>query len=164
MISNLQLEAFRLQDVLVRFNESWLQLEPEEQGDERYDVTPDFDIYEHADGAQLLVRLSVDCVGVEVDATPRFRQVSIVVWGRFICSDDVSDEVRASLEQYNTVAILHGIARGMLVQVTGGAVGGPFLLPSLNYKAIVERKTAEAEGPGKDGDQQDQERDFTDDT
>ncbi len=150
MISDLQLDAYRLQEIVVRFNEEWLDLDHAERGDEQYDIVPDFEIFEQADGSKLLVGLSIHCLGVDADTMPRFNEVRIAVWGRFSFSDHVQDETKASLAQYNTVAILHGIARGTLVQVTGGAVGGPFILPSLNYKSMVERKLAETNPQAED--------------
>jgi hypothetical protein len=36
--------------------------------------------------------------------------------------------------------MLHGILRGLIIGATGGCVGGPFLLPTVNYVEMAERK------------------------
>jgi len=148
MISGLQLEAYRLQDLIVRFNEEWLSSTPPSPDTdlETYEVEPDFDVFNHATEDAVMVRLSVTCTGVAGDVPPRFNEVALTVWGRFAFGEGLSEEARLQLGSFNAVAMLHGIARGSLIQATGGCVGGPFILPSLDYRAIIEAKLADSTG------------------
>lgn len=153
--ADLQLSSYRLGSLRVEFNDAWLQ-EDARAVEETYVVEPDVGFYATDDDEEHLVRLSISCRPLEdLDGVCRYRIIDVTVWGIFTVSDDLSDEQRDTLLGYNTVSILHGIIRGLLISVTGGCIDGPFLLPAVNYlehlRAVVAEATEGADQPA-DGD------------
>ena len=59
--------------------------------------------------------------------------------GIFRFAPDVGEDTFVQLLASSAPAMLHGMARGILAQTTGLCVGGPFLLPALNYLTLFEQ-------------------------
>lgn len=139
--SPLQLERYRLEKLVIDFGDEWLRAQESEPDDPRaYEARTDFDVYRAPEDERVLVRLAVES-HPKTDAPPqRFNEVSIVVWGIFSLAAGTQEEAKQQLIPYNCVAILHGLARGVITSATGACVGGPFLLPSLNYVEVVKEK------------------------
>lgn len=148
--SNLQLERFRLQRLTIDFNEDWLALDDRSsESAEDYEVEADFDIWESPEKENLhMTLLQVDCRPKSSKSITRFRHIGIALWGIFAVDPELDQETKDRLVSYNSVAILHGIARGVITGATGSCVGGSFLLPVVNYVEIVERKTEESASEG----------------
>lgn len=147
--SPLQLERYRLEKLVVDFSDKWLQAEDSEPDDPRaYEVRTDFNIYEPED-EMFLVRLSVESRPESDSPTRRFNEVSVVVWGMFSLTPGTDEETRQQVIPYNCVAILHGLARGVITSATGACLGGPFLLPTVNYLEVIKQKV-DAEGYDSD--------------
>ncbi len=144
-LAKLQLDRYRLSSLKVKFNEAWLTREREPH-EEQYDVQPDFDVFNAADQRPML-RLTVTCSGAvqEGPAACRFIEIEATVWGVFSLAHDVNEEERWSLILFNGLAMLHGIARGVLISATGGCVGGPFILPAVNYADLIRTKMSQLE-------------------
>ena len=141
--AHLQLERFRLQSLHIEYNRDWLAREtvgPDQMED--YAIEPEFRIFQRSEdddgqcGAdQVMVALSLHGAPVDESHATRFEQIHIEVWGLFSLSEDTPPEQIDQLRLWNAVAILHGIARGQIMQATGTCADGPFVLPSLNYVA-----------------------------
>ena len=143
--ADLSLERFRLQRLVVEFNEAYLAPDAERAEDvEAYHTDADFDLWEPQTEGDCMTMLCVDCYPEAETPTPRFKHVGVTVWGIFSCSPHVDQDQKNQLMQYNTVAILHGIARGLIASATGSCPGGPFLLPVVNYREVIERKLRES--------------------
>jgi len=134
----LQLENYRLSTLAVRFNDEWIAAdEPAER--EQYDVAPDAEILVSENEPEYLVRLSVTCEpSPDIEGLCRFSLIEATVWGIFSLSDETPEQQRDVLIGYNTISILHGITRGLIISATGGCVGGPFILPAINYNELIE--------------------------
>jgi preprotein translocase subunit SecB len=144
--SDLQLERFRLQRLEIEFNEAFLSAESgDEEQEETYRADTDFEWWEPERGGDCMTMLRVDCYPQSERPTPRFLHVGVALWGVFSCSPDLEEHQKDRLLRFNTVAILHGIARGVIAGATGSCPGGPFLLPVVNYAEVIERKTAQRE-------------------
>lgn len=142
--ADLQLERFRLQRLEIEFNEAFLSPKSSDgKQEEAYRADTDFDWWEPERKGDCMTMLRVDCYPQSNTATPRFLHVGVALWGIFSCGPDLAEDQKARLLRYNTVAILHGIARGIVASATGSCPGGPFLLPVVNYAEVIERKLAE---------------------
>ena len=142
--SPLQLKAYRLQKLVIDFNDQSLSAEEAlADPDDAYEVQADFDLYEGPEPDTYLTMLLIECRPKAADTPRRFNEVSIVTWGIFSLDPDTDEKSKNRLIPYNCLAILHGIARGVLTSATGACVAGPFLLPVLNYVEMVERKAQE---------------------
>lgn len=146
--AQLQLEHFRLHSLHIECNPAWLAQEAASQDRvDDYRIQPDFSIFERNEedddvapgGEQVMVRLSISCEPIDENRTTRFSLIHIEVWGLFTLAPDTPEEYVEQLKGWNSVAILHGIARGQVMQATGTCYDGPFILPSLNYMAQTSR-------------------------
>lgn len=140
----LQLELYRLEKVVAEFDDRWFAVdEAEAEETPEYVVNSDYDLYSHDEREDAyMVRLVVECKPPE-ERILRFKQISVAVWGIFTVSEDVEEDVVARLVPCNCLAILHGTARGIVLNATGSCPGGPFLLPTVNYIEIVQQKAEE---------------------
>ncbi len=144
-LAKLQLERYRLGSLSIQFNDAWLALDAEQAADEQYDCVPDFDVFEATED-NFLVHLSLECAPPAGSRDRcRFTSVAATVWGIFSLAEGTAEEEGQRLVMHNGVAILHGIVRGLLVSATGGCVGGPFILPAINYVELFRRKAEELE-------------------
>jgi len=143
-LADLQLENYRLSTLAVRFNDEWIAAdEPAER--EQYDVAPDAEILVSENEPEYLVRLSVTCEpSPDIEGLCRFSLIEATVWGIFSLSDETPEQQRDVLIGYNTISILHGITRGLIISATGGCVGGPFILPAINYKDLFDAKAEDS--------------------
>ena len=142
--SPLQLKAYRLQKLVIEFNDQWLSTEDSEpDSPDAYRLEADFDLYEGREPDTYLTMLLIECRPKAADTPRRFNEVSIITWGIFSLDPNTDEDLKNRLIPYNCLAILHGIARGVLTSATGACGGGPFLLPVLNYVEMVERKMQE---------------------
>ena len=148
--ARLQLEEFRLQGLHIEFNEDWFTREA--IGSDRmedYAVDPHVEILRRADEdtengtEQLMVRLSIHCEPVDEQRLTRFKLIQTEVWGIFSIAEDTPEEHVEQFRLWNSVAILHGVARGQIMQATGTCYEGPFILPSLNYLAEASQEGGE---------------------
>ena len=138
--SDLLLKRFRLQRLAIEFNDAWLGSD-KRAAEEGYESDADFDLWRsQTKPDSCMVMLRVDCRAPAEAAETRFLHAGITLWGVFATEPSLGETVKHQLSEYNTVAILHGIARGVIVSATGSCPGGPFLLPVINYQEIVERK------------------------
>ena len=143
----MQLERFRLQRLVVEFNEAFLSAESsDEREDGTYRADADFDWWKPERKGDSMIMLRVDCYPEAQTPTPRFLHVGVALWGVFSCSPELAADQKDRLLRFNTVAILHGIARGIIASASGSCPGGPFLLPVVNYAEVIERKLAEGRG------------------
>jgi hypothetical protein len=150
--ADLTLTMFRLQRLAVEFNDDWLSVDDEdERCVESYRANADFDLWEAKDEKGCMTKLQVDCYPESGTVITRFSHIGITLYGIFSLDPKASDEIKDQLTQYNSVAILHGIARGVVVSATGSCPGGPFLLPVLNYQEIIETKIAQQNASLEEG-------------
>lgn len=72
----------------------------------------------------------------------RFDVIRVELVGLFHLPDDFDEEMVQRLVPLNCLAILYGIARGVVAQSTGMMPGGAFMLPPVNFvEAVKQKKT-----------------------
>ncbi|NSW55673.1 MAG: hypothetical protein HPY44_06635 [Armatimonadetes bacterium] len=151
-LARLQLLKYRLETLVVEFDEDWLEAaeagEAEEHS-ETYNVEAKVAFYSKEDaGEEAAIRLLVNCT--PQTGRCRFRQVKIVLWGIFIADSTLDEDEKARYFGLNGPAILHGLARGIVASATGGCVEGPFIIPALNFAEILAAQAAEEDGEDLD--------------
>ncbi len=161
ILSSTQLHDVRLSELTIRFNDEWIWTDEDERCEEAYDIEPSFDVFSVEDETATLIRLSLRCVpGESVTGRCRFTEVSGTVWCIMRFEDDMTTEERARRAYVNGPVILHGLLRGIMASATGACVGGPFLLPVVNYVEVMARQIEQLELPemadGSNGDSSDQ--------
>ncbi|MEA3402219.1 MAG: hypothetical protein U9R79_13360 [Armatimonadota bacterium] len=140
ILSSTQLHSFRLSDLRVDYNDNWIWAEESARRGEAYDVAPDYEVF-WSDEGDALVMLTVKCVASkEAKGACRFREVSATGWGILSFGDEVEEDERERRAYINGPAMLHGMLRGVINSATGSCVGGPFILPTVNYLEVFKRK------------------------
>jgi hypothetical protein len=148
ILSSSQLHDVRLSDLTIRFNDEWLWTDEAERCEEAYDVEPSFDVFPAEDETAALIRLSLTCVPDEdVAGRCRFDEVSGTIWCIMRFETEMTSDERARRAYVNGPVILHGLLRGIMASATGTCVGGPFLLPVVNYVEVMARRMEQFELP-----------------
>lgn len=147
-LARLQLLEYRLETLIVEFNEDWLEAaeagEAEEHS-ETYNVEAKVAFYSDKDAeGKAAIRLLVNCT--PQTGLCRFRQVKVALWGIFIADSTLDEDERARYFGLDGPSILHGLARGIVASATGGCVEGPFIIPALNFAEILAAQAAEEDG------------------
>jgi preprotein translocase subunit SecB len=141
--SPLQLDAVQVSKLSVIFNEEALfggTICIADSADQ-YEIGADFDV-RHTEGElrkhwvtlELVLRSRKDAEAA------RFKRLEIKLHGIFTPTPGFSEDVICQVIPGNCLAILHGIARGIVIAATSSCCGGPFLLPIINYQDLIEKK------------------------
>ncbi len=108
-------------------------------------MTPSWGVSE--DDERLLVRLHIRCLPDKDGPLWRFKRIEIILEGQFAYAESVDEARRRQLAALNAPAILHGMARGLLASTTALCVGGPFLLPTVNYLEVARKAARRSSTP-----------------
>jgi|LSQX01.3.fsa_nt_gb preprotein translocase subunit SecB len=152
MLAQLQLERYRLDDLHVEFNQEWFEAGQPEESLLWYDMDLDVQFYTKSDDENIrLVQLSIACKPQQEHAAEcRFDRIAVGLVGVFRVAEETSEELRDVLLDLNSVSILHGIARGLIVSATGSCAGGTFILPAVNYQETLSQGALEEEQESED--------------
>ncbi len=105
-----------------------------------FNFSIDYDLLEHQAHPAFRVKLMVEMTADEKSEYSGFRRIRIVLWGQFTFEAGASEEFRRQATPLNQLAILYGIARGVVANSTGLMPGGAVLLPVTDFHAIVKEK------------------------
>jgi preprotein translocase subunit SecB len=138
MLSLLRLDAVRLDRLVLRSRSD----APAATGEQAFNFTLTHreapvrtSGAEHA--IQLRVRLRPD---TSADTPPAIDELDIVLTGYFTFADQASTEIKAKVYPLTAVAMLFGVARGIVAQTTGLFPTGTFMLPPLDITQAAKRK------------------------
>ncbi|MBP8951578.1 MAG: protein-export chaperone SecB [Armatimonadetes bacterium] len=107
---------------------------------DQYRVRVDFDVVTlNQERTRVRVPLALRFTAIAGKGAP-FESVHIDMAGEFSATDPEEPESFRRLVPLNCLAILHGAARGLLLAATASCPAGPFVLPTVNFVAEVERK------------------------
>ena len=145
MLSALQLDAYYLERLQIEVNPK--QPEGAEDGslEETYSIQFKPEIKQAPDALQFMVFLSVDCKGDRKKA--KFKRIRVDLRGFFSLPGDTPQELVEQFIGLNGFAILYGIMRGIVSQVTGPTVCGSYLLPTLNLVEALQPNGKEGGSP-----------------
>lgn len=105
-----------------------------------YSVKVDFDVHGSGEGdLKVLVPLYIEFRAPR-DGWQPFARVAVRLLGVFAAAPGVDPDDFRRLVPNNCLAILGGVARGVLLNATAGFPGGPFVLPAINFVPIIQRK------------------------
>jgi preprotein translocase subunit SecB len=98
-------------------------------------------IHDGEDGSETVVLSIAIQPRKDFDEAP-VSKVAVSLSGKFSVDSGASPEMRQKLVPFNCVAILHGVARGIVAAASGTCPCGPIILPAVNYVAIINKKLA----------------------
>jgi len=143
--AQLQMVACRLVALSVQYDDAALRAD---RWDDAYEVRANADWYATDEPQAWMVQLTLR-LKPKPGTVARFTRANISVQGRFVVSVGPPDQQVTQLLVYNAPAMLHGLARGVLAQVTGLCVGGPLILPAVNYLQLFKRYIGRLKRQGK---------------
>ena len=143
MHSPLNLEAFRLLSLEMIDNQDF---EPDQETDSKQ-LTINLDFAKNPEKNEFLVTLGINLTPEGDPSHFRFQKLNVFCQGLFSLPDDTAEDLVRQLVPLNCWAILHGILRGIVAQVTGVTDKGIFLLPTVNFveefKRLIEESATE---------------------
>jgi len=145
MLSNLQLESYRLLCFHIEANPDF---DPETESPVGFMVKTDFNMFESKDPPRFQIPLHFSLEPQEITPAAPVKKLEVKIEGIFKIEPGTPEEEIHRLVPYNCIAMLYSLARGLVCGVTGSLQSGVFILPTLNFKGVIERKLDEM-GKGK---------------
>lgn len=138
MLSPMRLERFWLEELVI---ETALHDNSKAAEHQSYDIKHiDFDVKKKRESNTLRLRLLVEIVALENPRLHGVKRVRIALWGQFSFAEGAAEDFIQNATPLNQLAILYGLARGIVANTTGSAIAGTFLLPSVDFHAVVTEK------------------------
>jgi len=134
--SLLRLDSFFVESLAVEANRG---LRPGKVYDERLAVRVEQGQRHDAsdDGVNVVVRLRIN-LNSPPKPKKRWRyRIRMLIGGKFVVLPDTPPQTADSLITYNAPSILWGLARGILSGLTGNFPHGRFLLPTMDFIALI---------------------------
>ena len=137
MISLMRLDRFWLEEMILE-----TALEDNSETDEyTYDIKEiDFDVKKNRQSSALRVRLLVEIIADENPRIYGVKRLRVALWGQFSFAENAEEDFIQQVTPENQLAILYGLARGLVANLTGATAAGTFLLPSVDFHAITAEK------------------------
>jgi len=135
--SPLQLKDYRLLKLMVEANDSFISKEDKEV---TFEIDCDFDVYKAKIGLSFKIPLSLKVKAKKNRKYCNIKKIEILIEGIFDLSQDAQKELVTRVIPFNCLAILYGIARGIIAAVTGNIQGEQFILPTVNFNEIIKKK------------------------
>jgi preprotein translocase subunit SecB len=149
MISPLRLDAYRIDRLLVEAN---LQFDRRDEFTGTIDVNPEHLRHtDQQDVHQLMLTVAFGLAADEPAGTPYSGEVVGRAFFRLV-GEDLAEAEKASLIIVNGSAILYGLLRAQVAQVTALSHHGPFLLPPINLVETFRAKAAAAQKVASEAD------------
>lgn len=127
-------------------DEFTLQANHEFSGPEEYEIDwdIDFNIGRSSDGKpKFEVKLIIDVNQKEEFFRNSPYRLKLVITGYFHFPEDTDEDQIKKMIAPNGLAILYGVARNTVSQLTGVARFGRFLLPSINLMTVINNKATQ---------------------
>lgn len=138
MLAQLELRQAHLKAVEVRVSSAW-DTTPAPEDLCRYDHQLEIEVRKRRGHWDFRVGLDVTFAPRKGE-TCRFDLLHVGLVGLFHLPDDVDESLVSTLVPLNCLAILYGIARGVVAQATGMVPGGPFMLPPVNFVEFMKKR------------------------
>ena len=138
-ISPLRLDEFGLEELVLEATPFLPQKPP---ADEEYVFKEiDFELEKHTEKEIFRIRLVIELLSnPDAEEQTALRRLRMVLWGVFSFAEGTAQELIDKLTPLNQVAILYGMARGLIAGLPSTARTGTFLLPSVNFVEVLKRK------------------------
>ncbi|MCD4786581.1 MAG: protein-export chaperone SecB [Candidatus Eremiobacteraeota bacterium] len=138
MLSYLQLKDFRLYHILIDANRDFIS------GRECiYEIDADFNVQKAENKLLFKVPFYFSLKTKKNRKYSNIKKIEVGIEGIFELSSDTPEDIAKRLVPYNCLAILYGIARGMIADTTGSMPGGKFILPAINLVELINRQIEE---------------------
>ncbi|MBU0607543.1 MAG: protein-export chaperone SecB [Armatimonadetes bacterium] len=159
MISALQLRAFYIEELHVEARPCTDgEFEPNEHED--YQVSLEQEMSKVPEHQKYMLVMKLGLEAKDEDRTPpaALRSLAVTARGFFDLPDDAPEEYVEKVVPLNCSAILYGMLRGVVSQVTANLPSGPQLLPTLNLAealseqagGMADSEDANARSPAED--------------
>ena len=142
MQASLQLDRFALEELVIEVESD---LKESSQTTASYNTNIDVDVQKHNEKMVFRVYLRVEIKPERIPGPGEIRRVVIGCVGYFSFAQEPTDEYIRQVTPLNQLAMLYGMARGIVASATGSTSGGTFVLPSVNFVEVLKSKATEQE-------------------
>lgn len=133
----LDVQAYHIHELTFR---ALSEYDPEQVSAGGLDV--DFDVQRNENAPndyRIILRVKLAQDGYTPDENPPYS-LSLTIVGYFTFAPDTPEDIMGKMINLNGTSILYGIARGLVGQATGAGVHGQFVLPAVNFVALVNER------------------------
>lgn len=105
-------------------------------------IEVDFDIdrdEEDPNAFRIVMRIKLAENGYTAEENPPYM-ISLVIVGYFSFAKGTAEDIMQRMINLNGTSILYGIARGLVGQATGASKHGQFVLPAVNFVALIKAR------------------------
>ena len=142
MESLLHLETFHLLHLSFDINEDF---NPENRGEVKYTTHINFNIFQSPDRLLFKIPFEFSMKSKSNKTQYKVKKLKIKIEGIFSFPEETQEEIIKQYIPFNALAILYGIARGIVAGVTGSSYGGSFILPTINLYKLLSKTQKENE-------------------
>lgn len=108
-------------------------------------IDPDFDISRNSDNPlDFMISMTVDINPREEDFQKCDYRIHLKLTGFFSFIDGTKEETISNMIAPNGLAMLYGVARGVVADATAISWHGKFVLPSMNLTEVIKLKAETA--------------------
>lgn len=116
---------------------------PIEHAKERVTVLPkvDFEVFKVPDGEYYVVTMGISAGAAKVKRGIPY-QFRLHLTGVFSFAPGTDEDIQTRLINVSGPAMLYGIARGIIGEMTGASRGRRYVLPSINFVELSKKRSA----------------------
>ena len=137
MLSPLQLKDYRLIKLSLDANEDF---NPEDGKEGAYEVVCGYKTFKAENKPSFWVVLDISVKAKKQKRYCAVKKVTLKIGGVFDFPEDTSEEKIDDMVPYNCIAILYGISRGIVADLTGNIQGGKFILPVVSLADMINKQ------------------------
>lgn len=144
----MQLDDYRIDDLHFSLNDDY---RPDAGPDEIIQYADNYDfektVYKRENSDVFLVEFRIMCNEEEIDNEPKPYSFNLCIKGIFSFAEETTEEQIARMINLNSIAVLYGLARGIIAQVTAHTPMGKIILPTVNFVEYFREKEQQACAP-----------------
>lgn len=132
-IAAIQLKKVSLLHLLVDVNEKYKDASEKED----YDITASFDFYSDDKDLRFKIVMPYKIVARN-KKNCAFKKLEIKLEGYFELDEGTPEEMVKQMIPFNCLFMLYGVMRGIVINATASAPGGPMMLPAINFGDVID--------------------------
>lgn len=141
MQAQLNIDNYFVDDLVMKANPK-----PPNVREKQSVIGVDFDIKsKHGDPLSYAIFMTLSVNGKDEELENAEYRIALRIAGYFHFEKETPKEMIGKLIAPNGLAMLYGVARGVVAQATANGRHGKFVLPSLNFIEIIQKKAKGAE-------------------
>ncbi len=135
MSALLNIQDYFIDELVVRTNPDFKR-----DGEGKGDIGVSFDLRRKGQEPKFIINMTVEANKSKKSFSSAPYYVSVKLGGLFIFPEGTDDDTMMKMLGTNGLAILYGVARGVVGQSTASCRYGKFVLPSVNFMELIKKQ------------------------